>query len=499
MRAAICTFAAGTAPGKAKEKLLRRPVQWKHPSFYDERALEEELRRVSDICHGCRRCFNLCDSFPVLFKAVDDAPSGELDTVPSSAFKAVADACTLCDMCFSTKCPYTPPHEFDLDFPHLILRYRAMEQSRDNLAAAQASASGVQEGPFLQHHKPTPPAKVDVNVSRELPKNPSSFAHKIYSNQDLMGPIATRLAPVVNRVTGTPGSLPRKAMEAVTGVNANAPLPGFVGKTFVSSFESEKIEAQPGAKKVVLYATCFVNHNRPSVGEALTNVLRAAGVHVEVCYPECCGMPQLEQGLVGAVAQKAERVTKQLAQYVEAGFEVVSLTPSCTLMLKQEWPLLLPNDATVVRVSNSTIEASELLVKMVKSGALKLPTRPMPGLVTLHNACHARAQNIGFKSRELLALISQLQLSVIERCSGHGGTWGMENYETALKVGAPVFAKAELDGENAVKKGVPHFVTSDCPMAADHVSDGKRKLGSQIESTQLQPIEIFARYFFQKD
>ncbi len=484
-------------PGKPKEKLLRRPVQWKHETYYDEKSLEEELRRVADICHGCRRCFNLCDSFPVLFKAVDAAPSEELNTVPSATFKQVADACTLCDMCFTTKCPYTPPHEFDLDFPHLILRYRAQEEKARNMAAAAASDTGVDQGPFRQFHKPVPPAAVEPGVDRSLPMRPSSQAHRLYANQDLVGPLASRLAPIVNQLTKTPGSVPRKVMQKVTGVDANAPLPTFASTTFVELFVAAKEEPAASQRKVVLYATCFVNHNRPSVGQALVRLLRAAKVHVEVCFPECCGMPQLEQGLVGEVAAKAQRVTRELGRFVDAGYEVVALTPSCTLMLRQEWPLLLPESPAAARVGGKTLEASELVLQLVRDGSLALPAAPMPGVVTLHHACHARAQNIGFKSRELLALVPQLQVSVIERCSGHGGTWGMEHYETALRVGAPVFAKAAQDAESAQRKQLPHFVTSDCPLAADHVSDGKKKQGSTVESTQLQPIEIFARYVFQ--
>ena len=103
----------------------RHPIPWQDPDFYNEEKLDEELRRQFDVCHGCRRCHNLCDSFPRLFDLIDEAESMELDTVDSKDFKSVVDACTLCDMCFLTKCPYVPPHEFNLDLPHLMLRYRA--------------------------------------------------------------------------------------------------------------------------------------------------------------------------------------------------------------------------------------------------------------------------------------------------------------------------------------------------------------------------------------
>ena len=109
---------------------IRHPIDWKNPNFIDEKLLDDELRRVFDICHGCRRCFNLCESFPKLFDYIDESKSGELDTVSSDKFKDVVDACTLCDMCFLTKCPYVPPHEFNIDFPNLMLRYRVAERKK---------------------------------------------------------------------------------------------------------------------------------------------------------------------------------------------------------------------------------------------------------------------------------------------------------------------------------------------------------------------------------
>jgi len=454
------------------------------------------MRRVLDICHGCRRCFNLCDSFPILFNEVDQSKTEELDSVPSSSFKKVADACTLCDMCYTAKCPYTPPHEFALDVPHLVLRYRAYEQSQHNLN--DAAAEGLEEGPVTQHHKAVPPAQVLPGVSRSLPKNPKSIVHRTYSNQDLMGPVATRLAPLVNRVTQRKRTLARKALQMVTEIDENAKLPAFAPKTFAKLFEELRQPAPTEAKrKVVVYATCFVNHNRPAIGEAAVKMLQASGVHVEVCFPECCGMPELEQGLVGVVSGKAERIAKELDSYIQRGFDVISLTPSCTLMIKQEWPLLRDGDKVVERVADKTFEVSDYLFDMAKENELCEGPKPMEGSVTLHHACHSRAQNIGWKSKDLLRMIPGLKVLPSERCSGHGGTWGFEqgNYDTALKVGAPVIKKALADAEKA-KNGV-HYVTSDCPMAADHLLDGMEiKKGSVASgSSRLHPLEIVAKSF----
>lgn len=484
----------------SRAQVVRHGIEWRKKSFYEEEGLEEELRRVLDVCHGCRRCFNLCDSFPSLFKAVDAAPSEELDSVPSSAFKPVVDACTLCDMCYTAKCPYVPPHDFAIDLPHLFLRYRAWEHSHVNLVEAEAQPGGVLPGPVSLHHKPVPPASVLPGVSRKLVKGPSSTLHQLYAQQDLVAPVATRLAPLVNAATQKKRTLARRALESLAGLDQNAPLPPFVSQTFAKGFvpDPPKATDEPSAKlnrKVVIYVGCFVNHNRPSVGEAVVKLLRASNVHVEMCYPECCGMPQLEQGLVGNVASKGVRVAEQLSVFLDRGFDVVSLTPSCTLMLKQEWPLLHAENAMIKRLAESTWEASEYLFQLSKDGLLcgGQPPPPLSAKVTLHHACHARAQNMGWKSKELLALIPKLKVGAVERCSGHGGIWGFEkeNYETGHKVGAAVVSRAIKDAESEPRE-LQHFITSDCPMAADHLLDGMERQQPDVSTQRLHPLEILA-------
>ena len=491
-RVTMRSYAGASKPPKAK--VLRHPVEWKKEGYYDESNIEEEMRRVLDVCHGCRRCFSLCDSFPILFDKIDASPTEELDSVPSADFKKVSDACTLCDMCYTAKCPYVPPHEFAIDLPHLVLRYRAWEQEDENKISA-ISMGGVEPGAVKEHHKPVPPMHVEKGVSRKLVKEPSSVVRRTYANQDLMGPVSTRLAPLVNIVTGREQRLARTALEAVTGLDRHAPLPRYESKTFGHSFVPEEMTNAEQQRKVVLYSGCFVNNNRPSVGEAIVRLLRASNVHVEVCYPECCGMPQLEQGLVGKVAEKALRVVPQLKTYVDRGFDVISLTPSCTFMLKQEWPLLNEGNKDVQLVADKTFEASEYLLMLSKNGELcggKTP-EPMNGAVTVHHACHARAQNIGWKSKELLGLVPKLKLSAVERCSGHGGVWGFEkaNYERAHKIGKPVVDRALKDAAAAEV----HFVTSDCPMAVDHLLDGMERQDPSTSSLRMHPMEILSKAF----
>ncbi|MBL8688696.1 MAG: glycerol-3-phosphate dehydrogenase [Rhodospirillaceae bacterium] len=436
------------------EPPVRHPLDWNSPEFYDEAQLDKELRRVFDICHGCRRCFNLCDSFPRLFDLIDAAGDAEMEGVASSDFKQVVDACTLCDLCFMTKCPYVPPHEWDLDFPHLMLRYRAIEAKKRGVPV----------------------------IDKQL------------TETDRNGVVAGMVAPVANWATDRGNRLTRGLMEKVGGVHRDADLPKFHGKTFVKRAKESPPEVSATApargRKAVLYATCFVNYNNPAIGEAALGVLARNGVECEVVYPECCGMPQLEHGDLPKVAAKAKNVARALMPYVEQGYDIVALVPSCALMLKFEWPLLLPDDPSIKKLSQATFDVSEYVVDIAKREGLAPGLTPLDGGVTLHLACHARAQNMGPKAAEMLRLVPGAQVAVVERCSGHGGSWGimLENFEIALKVGKPV-------AQQAAKLARKH-VASECPLAALHILQGMERLeGVEAPTEALHPIQLFARAY----
>ncbi len=295
----------------------RHPIEWRETDFFDEEKLDEELRRVFDICHGCRRCFNLCDSFPRLFDLIDESESGELDSVDSVDFKPVVDACTLCDMCFMTKCPYVPPHEFNLDFPHLMLRYRAVEAKKDG-----------------------------------VPWN-----EKQLIQTDRNGWLAGKMAGMANWASDRDNKLTRPLIEKIAGVHRDADLPKFVpsSKTFVAQAENRPPEVNTQApaygREAVLYATCFVNYNKPDTGVLAQRILARNGVATTAMHPHCCGMPQLEQGLMDEVADYARTVAKAFRPQVDAGKNIIALTPSCALMMKFEWPLILPEDEDVAALS----------------------------------------------------------------------------------------------------------------------------------------------------
>jgi glycerol-3-phosphate dehydrogenase subunit C len=437
----------------------RHPIDWQSADFYDEARLDAEMRRVFDICHTCRRCFNLCDSFPRLFDLIDDSKSGELDTVDSKDFKPVVDACTLCDMCFMTKCPYVPPHEFNIDFPHLMLRYRAVEAKREGV----------------------------------------SIKDRVLAQTDVDGALATHMSSLANWATNLGNKAVRRILSSLLGVNPEAALPKYASKTLEAEARDNapsRVSTAPAkSRKAVLYATCYGDYNDTSIGKAALAVLAKNGVETKVLHPHCCGMPKLEQGLIGEVADAAKLVSAAFAPYIAEGYDIVALVPSCALMLKFEWPLILPHDGSVKRLAAANFDLSEYVVDISRKEGLADGVNPIDGGVALHVACHSRAQNMGQKGAELLRLVPEIDLTVIERCSGHGGAWGCKgaNFETALKVGKP--AARQIAG--AGKK----YMVSECPLAGMHLAQGIERLGGDAPQPELiaHPIELLARAYNERD
>ena len=440
------------------EAPIRHPIPWRDAEYHDPGKIDAELRRVFDICHGCRRCFNLCDSFPRLFDLIDESETMELDGVASADFKPVVDACTLCDMCFMTKCPYVPPHEFNLDFPHLMLRYRSAERARGEVGLA----------------------------ARQL------------SETDRNGKLAAPVAPIANWATRTGNGLTRPVMEGVLGIDRKAAIPEFHGKTFTARVRADAVRPDATApahgRKAVLYATCFVNYNSPGIGEAARTVLAKNGVETEVVYPGCCGMPKLEHGDIAAVADNAAKIAAELAPWIEKGYDIIGLVPSCTLMLKFEWKLILPDNEDVRRLAEASWDISEYIVDIAKKEGLAPGLKPLEGGVSVHLACHARAQNMGPKAADMLRLVPDTEIDVIERCSGHGGSWGMmkDNFETAVKFGRPAARQA--------REAARAHVVSECPLAGAHIVQGMERLGEDGDARPApgaapHPIELIARAY----
>jgi len=435
---------------------VRHVIDWQNPDFTDPDKIDAEMRRVFDICHGCRRCFNLCDSFPRLFDLIDAAPSEELDTVASKDFGPVVDACTLCDMCFMTKCPYVPPHEFDLDFPHLMLRARAAEFQRGEVG----------------------------------------FWNKKLADTDGNGKLATKVSGLANWGSSRKNGLTRPILEKVCDIHRDAALPAYAAKTLADEAKGDGIQVNTAApaygQKAVIYATCFSNYNTPEIGEATRRILAHNGVATEVVYPVCCGMPLMEQGDLAEVTKRARTVAAAMKPYIEAGQKVIALVPSCALMMKFEWPLIVPGDPDVQALAEATRDASEYIVELAKEHGLAGDLTPIDGPVTLHIACHARAQNMGAKAAEMLRLIPDTEVKVIERCSGHGGSWGIkkEFFEIGMKIGKPVMRQADKNDPEG--KG---WIASECPLAALHLQQGVEMMDGRKAAAprQAHPVELMAK------
>lgn len=409
----------------------RHPVSWKESQYYDEGLLLEELHRVYDVCHGCRRCFNLCNAFPTLFDLVDSGPTGELDGVEKERYWDVVDQCYLCDMCFMTKCPYVPPHPLNVDFPHLMLRAKAVK--------------------FKQ--------------------GKTRFRDRLLSNTDAVGklasiPVVTQAVNAVNKSKAARG-----VMEKALGIHRERVLPEYTSATFRSralpqeSFPVKDGKNTPG--KVAIYSTCYVNYNEPGIGHDLLKILEHNEIPARLVEKEaCCGMPKLELGDLDAVERLKERNIPALAKLAREGYAILTAVPSCTLMYKQELPLLFPDDPNVKAVAEAMFDPFEYLVLRHKDDLLKTDFKQPLGKVSYHVPCHLRVQNMGQKTRELLQLVPGTQVYMVERCSGHDGTWGVkkEFFVQSMKIGKPVF--------DQMAKPDPDYVSSDCAIAARHIQQG---------------------------
>jgi Fe-S oxidoreductase len=423
-------------PGRREGSLeapTRHPLQWRTPEFRDPAALEAELTRVYDICHGCRRCFNLCQAFPTLFDLIDAAPGGELEGVPKSAYQEVVDHCYLCDLCYMTKCPYVPPHEWNVDFPHLMLRAKA------------------------------------VNFR----ERGARFRDRVLTSTDLVGRLAgiPVVAGVVNAANRS--GVGRRLLESTLGVHRQAPVPEYHSNPFR---RREARRAKPALApvaagsttgRVALFVTCYGNRNEPDLAEDLVAILEHNGIPVTLADSErCCGMPKLELGDLEAVARLKEHNIPRLAELAAAGHDFLAVVPSCVLMFRKELPLLFPDDEQVAAVAQRFFDPFEYLLQRHAAGLLRTDFPNQLGSVAYHVPCHLRVQNLGLRTRDVLALVPGTTLTVIERCSGHDGTYAVkrEYREASMKIARPVVQRIEAAGAD-------HY-SSDCPMAGHQLESG---------------------------
>ncbi len=434
----------------------REPIDWQTESFYEKDDLYAEMERVFDICHGCRRCVSLCDSFPTLFDLVDESTTFEIDGVDKNDYMKVVDQCYLCDLCAETKCPYLPPHEWKVDFPHLMLRAKA----------------------YKFKHKDT------------------RWRDRVITSTD---PIFKALsfpgiAETANAAARSPGL--RKLADKAASIHADAPLPTFysrglskrvpreVGKTLVAKASKESA-GRLTTGKVAIYVTCYGEHNEPEVVEDLIAVLNHNRVRVKILKEaHCCGMPKLELGDLHKVARMKDRNLPVFLSAIDEGYDILAPIPSCVLMYKQELPLMFPQDDDVKRVKSAFFDPFEYLMLRYKSGLLNTDFIHSLGKVAYHVACHQRVQNIGLKTRDFLQLIPDTEVIAIERCSGHDGTYVVktETYDKAMKIARPVISR--------VRKAEADHYGSDCPMAGRIIQHGLKD-GSE----PLHPISLVRRAY----
>jgi Fe-S oxidoreductase len=417
------------------EAPTRHPLDWQGADFYNEESCFNELERIFDICHGCRRCVSLCGSFPTLFDLVDESSTMEVDGVDKKDYWKVVDQCFMCDLCYMTKCPYTPPHEWNLDFPHTMLRAKAIKFKKGDVGTAEKLL-----------------ASTDVHGS-------------------LAGiPIVVQAVNAINNNKTTRG-----IMESTLGVDQNAWLPSLAKRKFRSSAEeSSSVKVVDGEKtpgKVAIYSTCYINYNEPGIGHDLLKILDHNDIpYVLVEKEKCCGMPKLELGDLDSVKESKEANIPVLAQYAKDGFAIMAAVPSCALMFKQEIPLMFPDCADTQLVKDSMWDPFEYFMARKRDGLLKTEFPLALGNVSYQIPCHGRVQNIGRKTEEMLKMIPDTEINTIERCSGHAGTYGVKkaSHETAMKIGKPVF-KAMATMKDGSK---PDFISSDCPLGGHHIAQG---------------------------
>jgi Fe-S oxidoreductase len=412
----------------------RHALDWRNPEFYNEDTVLHEMERVFDLCHGCRRCVSLCNSFPTLFDLVDNSASMEVDGVDKKDYWQVVDHCYLCDLCYMTKCPYIPPHEWNIDFPHLMLRAKAVK----------------------------------------FKKGETKFRDKVLSSTDRVGKLAgiPVVAGVVNKMNQTPAF--RKQLDKVLGVHPNAKIPSYhsdKGRDRVARYktldEATAVAAGRTTGKVAIFATCYGNYNEPQIVDDLRIVLELNGIPVTLLDKEqCCGMPKLELGDLEAVAAAKDVNIPAMLKLINEGWDIVGPVPSCVLMFKQELPLMFPDDADVQTVKARIFDPFEYLMLRHKEGKLNTDFKKPLGKVSYHTACHLRVQNIGYKTRELLELIPNTKLELLERCSGHDGTYAVKSefHDISMKICRPIF--------NKVNQAKPDYYGSDCPMAGHQIENG---------------------------
>jgi len=424
-----------------------------HPKYFDEVDVREELTRVYDLCHGCRLCFKFCTAFPTLFDYIDRHDDQDAGRMSPAEQDQVVDECFNCKLCY-VNCPYIPGQsEWNLDFPRLMLR---AQQTR--------SRNGELSG-------------------RDKLQNAA------LGRTDLLGRLSTGVAaPLANATISTPGSLPRRLMEKTVGIASERLLPPFTRQRFSTWFKKrsgpERRTVPEPQGRVAVFPTCLVEYQNPAIGRDLVKVYERNGV--ECSLPEgqvCCGAPWLHEGEVDKFVEQGRRNIRVLADAVRRGNDVVVPQPTCSYVLKKDYVDYIGGpDAELVAAH--TYDASEYLWKLHKAEGTALDTEfpgEVPEQITYHAPCHLRAQNIGYRSRDLMKLAGS-KITLVAECSAIDGTWGYreQNYENSRKVARKMADAIEAAGNDTV--------AGDCHLANGGIL---QETGTQ----PLHPLQIVARAY----
>ncbi len=387
-------------------------------AFLDRSDLDAELTRVFEKCHDCRRCLPLCPSFPSLFDSIDRHEQ-DATKLTEAETREVIDLCYQCKLCYN-HCPYHPPHEWEIDFPKLMTRAKLVH--------------GREEG------VPIP--------------------DRLGTRQDLLGKVSCRTASLTNAAFRNRAV--RLLMEKTTGIDRRWIMPTYEKQPFSRGLSRRRgVEGEKG--RVILFSTCFVEYSEARTAEAAVEVLEHNGIRVEAGYDACCGAPFFHGGDLRNARRNAEKVVASLAPRVREGLEVVVPGPTCSYQLKNEFPELLDTDDARL-VAEHTLDLGEYVFKVAAAKQLDREFKHRMGRVAYHLPCHLKAQNIGFRSKQILGLVAD-EVVMVDACSGVDGTWGMKAryYEQSLKICGTLM--------ESIEQADPDHVATDCPLSALRIQE----------------------------
>jgi Fe-S oxidoreductase len=388
--------------------------------FLNRADLDAELTRVFEKCHDCRRCLPLCPSFPRLFDAIDghDLEASRMTTAET---REVVDLCYQCKLCYN-HCPYHVPHEWEIDFPKLMTRAKLVQAQEEGIPVAE----------------------------------------RIGAQQDLMGKVSCGTASLTN--AAFKNRAVRLLMEKTTGIDRRWIMPTYDKQPFSKVLaKRESLPSDQEKGRVILFSTCFVEYSEATTAAAAVQVLEHNGINVEAGYDACCGAPFLHGGDLPNARRNAEKVVCGLAPRVRQGLQVIVPGPTCSYQLKHEFPAMLDTDDARL-VAENTLDLGEYVFKIAAAKQLDREFKKKMGRVAYHLPCHLKAQNIGFRSKQILGLVAD-EVVMVDACSGVDGTWGMKKrfYDQSLKICADLMAAIESED--------PDHIATDCPLSALRIKE----------------------------